>query len=239
MFIFFRNLFVFTLLVGLILAEVFVNTDNLKPNSASSQAQLTSAEQALILSLLQGDVASTTPTAPAATSDFLDIDIPNPSEILRDAQYASGLVYRPLNPNPTTPVVSPTEDYTPPTNPQDLLQTLLPPSASPLYIAYQDGGKAWYYQGNNVLVIFSDETIRSFDKDTGNATTWLQKELAYPPIADSNAIVNYRSNYNAEVVAQTSTWVLMRFPSGGFIKVAKPSYQSIGDLPTVLPGYEQ
>ncbi|MDD5606034.1 MAG: hypothetical protein PHR51_01770 [Patescibacteria group bacterium] len=239
MFKFFRNLFVFTLLIGLILAEVFVNTNQFQPNPANSQRQLTGAEQNTILSILKGGDGSPLPTPQEPSSDFLNIDIPNPSDILRDAQYASGLIYRSLGSTVQTPSLSPADNYLQtPTSAEDILATILPPAGSPLYVAYQEGGKAWYYDGVNVLVIFADETIRSFNKNTGAETTWLQKELAYPPVEDSNAIVNYRSNYNAEIVAQTSTWVLMKFPSGGLLKVAKPTYQSAGDLPEVLPGYE-
>jgi hypothetical protein len=239
MFNFFRNLFVFTLLLGLILAEVFVNTDQFQPSPASSQRQLTSVEQETLLSLLRGGATTPLPTTNESTSDFLDIDIPNPSEILKDAQYASGLIYRPFNNAIQTPLPNPASDYSsPPTNPQEILETLLPANGSPLYVVYQEGGKAWYYEGENVLVILRDETIRSFNKYTGTETTWLQKELAYPPVEDSDSIVNFRSNYNAEVVAQTSTWVFMKFPSGGFIKVAKPSYQTLSELPEILPGYD-
>lgn len=239
MFNFFRNLFVFTLLLGLILAEVFVNTDKFQASPANSGRQLTGQEQEAIISILKG--GDNTPLLPVTepVGNFLSFDIPNPSEILKDAQYVSGLIYRPLSSGLMIPTPTPTTNYSSsPTTPQDLLNTLLPPSTSPLYIAYQDGAKAWYYEGNNVLVIFRNETIGSFDKRLGLETTWLQKELAYPPIEDTNAIVNYRSNYNAEVVAQTSTWVFMKFPSGGFIKVAKPSYQPLGELPEILPGYE-
>lgn len=238
MFNFFRNLFVFTLLFGLILAEVFVNTDQFKPSPASSGRQLTGEEQTMILSILKGGDETPLPPTVEPLGNFLDFDIPNPSEIIKEARTASTLVYRPFNqPTLTPPSPIPTNDYSP-TNSQDLLNTLLPPTTSPLYTAYQDGGQAWYYEGNNVLVIFRNGTISSFDKPTGIETIWLQKELAYPPIMDIDAILNYQLNYNAKVVAQTSTWALMKFPSGGFVKVAKPSYQPLGELPEILPGYE-
>ena len=85
---FFRNFFVFTLLFGLILAEVFVNTDQFHPNPASSGRQLTGEEQEAILSILKGVETSPVPPAEESSPDFIDFDIPNPSEILKDAQYA-------------------------------------------------------------------------------------------------------------------------------------------------------
>ncbi|HCL47436.1 TPA: hypothetical protein DHW58_00390 [Patescibacteria group bacterium] len=96
-------------------------------------------------------------------------------------------------------------------------------------------------------MIFPGDTIRSFNTKTGDETAWLQDRLAYAPVQDAGAIVNYQTNYNAEIVAETKTWVLMEFPSGGVVKVARPQYvsQATGgnpagttyNLPSILPGY--
>ncbi len=234
-----RNIFALFLLLGLIFAELLPTINNFDAIPAKSQSS--SAEQSLLRSLLESSSSS---SASLSNSPFIDINLPqSPSEVSKDMQYSSSLLLGPFqNPSPTAnetllPAASLSQQ-------NQLLQTVLPTIGSELYYAYQDGGKAWYQKGDNVLVIFSDETIRSFNRQTGVANTWLQKELAYAPIDDADAIENYQKNYNAKQVAETSSWVLMEFPSGGVLKVVKPSYATSnkgggtpGNLPSVLPGY--
>lgn len=240
-----RNLIIAILIFGLISIEVFASINNIQPEAAQSQRQLSSQEQSLIQSILEGGALT---SAGQSSLTFVDIDLPgNPGDVSKDAQYSSNIVYRLLNQLGSSSSngessLLPAESTL---NQSQLLQNVLPPLGSELYYAYQDGGKAWYQKGDNVLVIFGDETIRSFNKTTGKSTAWLQKELSYPPIDDPDAITNYQKNYNAVTVAETSQWVLMEFPSGGVLKVLKPSYTTSNtggtfsaNLPNILPGYD-
>ncbi len=235
-----RNLFALFLLLGLVFAEVLPNIRDHQPAPARS------ADNDILSALLSHPVDGTelTTNPPAG---FLDIDLPrDPAEISRDTQGLLGLAYRSSLTPPTNSTYFLSESSATGYQPS-ALDGILPPEGSDLAYAYQDGGRAWYQKGNNVLVIFPDETIRSFNARTGDATVWLQDRLAYAPVQDVDAIVNYQTNYHAEIVAETKTWVLMEFPSGGVVKVARPQYasQAIGgssagttyNLPNILPGY--
>jgi len=235
-----RHLFIAMIFLGLIVAEAVPFLSRLA-SPAESQHQLTSQEQNLILSILQQPNDG---TAPSFVGQFLDLQSPaDPSAVSKDAIISSRLIggtaqYYSLTPTPGSSDSSTIGD---------ILKGVLPPIGSDLYYAYQDGGRAWYQKGSNVLVIFSDESIRSFDTATGSSTTWLQDRLAYPPINDPTTYTNYQKNYNAKIVAETTQWVLMEFPSGGVVKVMKPQYSkataggappsSIYGLPNILPGY--
>jgi len=248
-----RNLFALFLLLGLVFAEILPAVHNYQPTPAHSQ----STQSDVLASLLQN--VSTSTTAQPTIPGFLDIQFPNnPAEVSRDAKTTVNLVYRPTTfpfpPSATSPTSTPTyflsdRPDTTSTYQPSALEGILPPTNSDLAYAYQDGGRAWYQKGTNVLVIFSGNAIRSFNTKTGDETVWLQDRLAYAPVQDANAITNYQQNYNAEIVAETKTWVLMEFPSGGVIKVARPQYASqfVGggsssaknnyNLPSILPGY--
>ncbi|OGB73620.1 hypothetical protein A3K24_02110 [candidate division Kazan bacterium RIFCSPHIGHO2_01_FULL_44_14] len=247
-----RNLFALFLLLGLVFAEVLPAVRNYQPAPAHSQ----STQSDVLASLLQ-NTSVTGPAIQVPTPGFLDIHLPdNPAKIGQDAKATINLVYRPADSfysSPSDTLTAPTASYflsdrsdTEIYQPS-ALAGILPPANSDLAYAYQDGGRAWYQKGTNVLVIFSNDIIRSFNTKTGDETTWLQDRLAYAPIQDVNAIANYQTNYNAEIVAETRIWVLMEFPSGGVLKVARPQYanQSTGgssagttyNLPSILPGY--
>ncbi|MFA5010125.1 MAG: hypothetical protein WC553_02780 [Patescibacteria group bacterium] len=223
---------------GLIIAEGVPLLSKLA-SPAQSERLLTTEEQNIIMSILQkpDEISANT-----FTGKFLDFNIPaDPSQVSRDAVLSSGLIGSTAQLRPLEPL-SNTADGT---IANDILASLLPPVGSDLYYAYQDGGKAWYGKGTNVLVILPNESIRSFDKTTGQENAWLQDRLAYPPISDTSAYENYQKNYNAEIVAQTTQWVLMEFPSGGVVKVMKPQYTTpntgggtIYGLPNILPGYD-
>lgn len=236
----FRNIFALFLLLGLIFAELLPTINNFDATPAKSQSNA-QEEQALLRSLIESSVLN---SSIRSNSNFIDISLPaNPGDVSQDIKNSSDWFYR----LPGLPGTDTTQQTLPAASllqPNQLLQTVLPTLGSELYYAYQDGGRAWYEKGDNLLVIFPDETIRSFNKKTGESTTWLQKELAYPPIDDLEAITNYQKNYNAKQVAETSKWVLMEFPSGGILKVLKPSYttSNTGGIPTglpdILPGYD-
>ena len=216
------------LIGGLVIIEVLSGH-----NAAQSQRTLTPEETGLILSILNGDKKIDPNVVEPIDLPFVQLDLPNsPTEIVETNGSSVGTIYG--QPQPTTP--------TQPQSSQNVLADLLPPIASPLYYAYQDGGRLWYQKAENGLVIFPNEIIQSFNLSTGQSTIWLQERLAKLPISDPNAYTEYQTLYNAKVVAETTTWVLMEFPSGGVLKVYKPSFsqsqtESPDGLPSILPGY--
>lgn len=236
-----RYIFIAMIFGGLVLAEAVPLWSKLA-SPAHSERQLSTAEQSLIMSIINAPESGATVGVNQIGTNFFNFNFPtNPGEIATDALRASSLISGSAQ---MTPVV--------PTSPSstavlgDILQAAIPPLGSDLYYKYQDGGRAWYSRGNNVLVISPNETITSYDTKTGKQTTWLQDRLAYPPISDPTAYTNYQANYRAEIVAETTQWVLMEFPSGVVAKVMKPQYtkstaggspNTIYGLPNILPGY--
>jgi len=225
---------------GLVLAEAVPIWSKLA-SPAQSQRQLNAQEQSLLMSLLQGTAnpEPATSLTPLFDGQFLDFDIPiNPGDISQDAIRASSLIGGSAQMYSVSPTTQAGGDLV-----GSILQGVLPPIGSGLYYAYQDGGRAWYEKGDNVLVMYTNQTIHSFSKKTGQETTWMQDRLAYPPISDPEAYQNYQTNYRAEIVAEANTWVLMEFPSGGLLRVMKPQYAtstapgSITGLPDILPSY--
>lgn len=214
-----KYLFIAMIFSGLVLAEA-VPIWSKVASPAKSQSQFDGPS---IFDILPSDNQVSTPLNP----NFPNLDLPrNPGEILDDLIRSSGMVGSSnlyANPVITLPNSLGSQTTTPV---NEILQGVLPPIGSELYYAYQDGGRAWYERGDNVLVLYTDGSIHSFSKKTGKSTTWMQDRLAYPPINDAGAYTNYQKNYNAEIVAQTDTWVLMEFPSGGLVKVMKPQYSS-------------
>jgi len=93
---------------------------------------------------------------------------------------------------------------------------------TPLTEAYQRGGKTWYGEGPNVVIVFPhSETFASFNKFTGQRIDWLRRQLSYPVINTPGALEDYMQNYGADIVAETNTWYFLKFPSGSYLKVAK------------------
>ncbi len=195
--------------------------------SAQSQRHLNQTETNLLLSILQQPPS--VPTTSESTNSFLDWQItPLPDQVVPKTitPYGSSAIAQLPDPTPSGQVLS----------------EILPPFGTALYYAYQDGGLAWYQKGDDILVIFPDETIRGFNRATGQETTWLQATLAALPITEPGAYEKYQSQYRARVVASTSTWHLMEFPSGGVLKVARvitPVSTPDSNLPAILPGYGQ
>lgn len=202
---------------GLVLAEA-VPIWSKVASPAKSQSQFDS--QALLGLLPTPPTTPISSTIPSYNGKFLDLTLPdNPNKLLDDLIRSSSMVGGSAQMYSFTPAT--------PTNSAaigDILLGVLPPIGSDLYYAYQDGGRAWYERGDNVLVLYADQTIHSFSKKTGKSTIWMQDRLAYPPINDAAAYTNYQKNYNAIIVAETNQWVLMEFPSGGLVKVMKPQY---------------
>jgi len=233
-----KYLFIAMIFSGLVLAEAVPIWSKLA-SPAESQRRLTTDEQTAIMAIFKGTNDTTLTNTLAFSGNFVNFSIPpNPGDISQDAIRSSSLMGGSAQMFSFTPNSSTSSSLI-----SDILQGVLPPIGSPLYYAYQDGGRAWYNRGDNVLVIYSDQTIHGFSKKTGQTTIWMQDRLAYPPITDPDAYVNYQKNYNAEIVAETTQWVLMEFPSGGLVKVMKPQYATtnttgtVSGLPNILPGY--
>lgn len=99
---------------------------------------------------------------------------------------------------------------------------LTPPLNTPLSLAYANGNKPFYADGDNVLVIFSDQTtLKSFYQTTGQESDWLALEMSVPPVNSPNALETYQSKFQGQIVAETKDWVLMKFPNGSYLKVAR------------------
>lgn len=224
-----RSIIPALLIGGLVVIEVLAG--NPISNSAQSQHQLSQNETDLILSILRGETKPEDEQLATSLFPFLELDLPtSPGSVSTDTRGAYGTVIG-------TPITGPTV-AAPDTG--SVLNEVLPPFSSPLFFAYQDGGVAWYSKGTNVLVIFPNETIRSFSTSTGEETDWLQDKLARLPVRDPGAYDSYQTSYKAKIVAETKTWVLMEFPSGGVMKVSKPQYTTspnggIFGLPNILP----
>ena len=222
------------LIGGLIVIEVLAGSTT---PSAQSQHGLSSSETNLIMSILRGEYKQPDQSAlPASETPFLNLELPNLTPLTTQTSQVLGVAVG---------SALPTGGYGS-TDSSTALSDVLPPNGTPLFYAYQDGGQAWYTKGQNVLVIFPNETIQSFNTKTGQSTSWLQDRLALPPVTESGAYQNYQTQYRATIVAETNTWVLMEFPSGGVVKVAKPTVMNmqpfggstIIGLPEILSGYE-
>ena len=139
---------------------------------------------------------------------------------------------------PTTPFVTPDHDpgsINYPTNPNPVpeidkpfIKDIIPPTSTALFDAYLKGARAWYEEDDKVIVKWPDrEIFKSFNKTTGEEIDWLQDRLSYEPLDSFNALSNYINNYHGEIVAETTTWAFVKFPSGGFIKISKPTASTI------------
>lgn len=244
-----RSIFAIALLLGLVTAEFLPNLNATRAYS-NPIPEATIERDNLMSSIISNymDMDYEIPDRSKA-STFIDFDLPTPSDLTGDTMSVIELTSHTLSTSDSDLVLP--NNYTSVPPPSSIINSVLPPLGSPLYYAYQDGARAWYSKDTNVLVIYSDERIKSFSSATGMESSWLRKELLYEPIDDANAIDNYTKNYRAKTVAKTTRWVLMEFPSNGVAKVIKPEFASSnqqttgttiggmanGNLPSVLPGY--
>ena len=219
------HLIFFFLILGVIYAE-FLPTLKSEQNSIAYSKNEPFTQSELILSWLKrGSNPTATNAAVAGEQDFLsDIAIPtNLGVVARDT--ANSLSNNYIAPRTIVGSNSGTGYYSPsssvPTQDQPFIGNVIPPSGTPLFEAYAKGGYAWYDDNDNVIVMMPDNSLRSFLKSDGSETDWQQDRLAYDPISSANALTNYLTNYNGKVVAETKTWVFVKFPSGGFLKIAK------------------
>src|SRR3989338_9545370 len=218
------HLIFFFLILGVIYAEFLPTMQPTQGSTAYSKDEpLTQNE--LILSWLNSS-SDHTATAAAVDQDFIsDITIPaNLGSIAQDT--AASLSYNYSAPNTTAdPNISYANPAAVPTEDQPFVGSIIPPTGSPLFAAYAGGGYAWYSENDNVIVMLPDGSLRSFLKSTGEETNWQQDRLAYDPISSPDALANYLTNYHDKIVAETKIWALVKFPSGGFLKIAKSSGQ--------------
>lgn len=229
------NIVIGVLVLGLIYAELLptVQATNWEAYSAEPSPP---TQSDLLLSFF--DPANKKPlvvTAPAGNVVFVNNISDLPDKLIEVAGEMTGPVsvdYTTATaPLPTSPDSSDTSTATPPAAviykpvpvaDQPFLGDVIPQYGTPLFDAYATGGRAWYQEGNKVVVIFPDsETFRSFDKSTGAQIDWLQDRLSYIPLDSPGALDNYVNNYHGEIVAETKDWALVKFPSGGFLKIAK------------------
>jgi hypothetical protein len=223
-----QNLIAAFLVLGIIYAEL-LPTLKVANSQAYSEAAMEPTQSELLLSFFDpANKKEAIVTAPADKVVFISDISTIPDKLItftkdtRSALYTvatSPLPATAENPNPSAVIVDPT---IPPSD-QPFIGDVIPQSGTPLADAYATGAKAWYQENDNVIVIFADtETFRSFKKSTGEETSWLQDRLSYSPIDSPDALTNYINNYHGEIVAEAKDWVLMKFPSGGFLKIAKP-----------------
>lgn len=173
------------------------------------------------LSELIFDINSVLSPAPALPISTLPPTLPNEID---DSQYS--FTPPPSQISPLTPTL-PTPNPTPEIN-NSITRNIIPPNNTALFEAYTTGGRAWYEENNNVVVKWPDKEIfRSFDKTTGQEIDWLKDRLSYEPLDTPDALSNYINNYHGEIVAETKTWAFVKFPSGGFIKISKPTLSAI------------
>jgi len=227
-----HNLIAAFLVLGIIYAEL-LPTLKIANSEAYSEAALEPTQSELLLSFFDpANKKEAIITAPADKILFISDISTIPDKLITFSKDARSTIYTvassPLpttedNANPSAVIVSPTI----PLIDQPFIGDVIPKSGTPLSDAYMTGGRAWYEEGDNVIVIFADTTtFRSFKKSTGEETSWLQDRLSYTPIDSPGALENYLTNYHGEIVAETKDWALVKFPSGGFLKIAKPASAS-------------
>jgi len=229
-----RNLAVIFLILGVICAELLPNLQSNIASTAYSQADFSLNQSEIITSFLANNSFEQNDDPQLSQNQNTDyITILNnisydPNKLVRDILTSlskdQSTILRPsfisadnnntlLNPTPTTPI---------PATDQPFIGNVIPPAGTPLSDAYSQGGRAWYQENNKVIVQLPDRiTFRSFDKSSGQEIDWLQDRLNYEPLDSPNALDNYIKNYHGQIVAEVQDWALVKFPSGGFIKIAK------------------
>lgn len=235
-----RNLAIIFLVLGVIMAEFLPNINPATNLTAYSQIDALPNQSELLLNFL--DSAEQEVNDLVVTQDMIT-SLENLSNIPIDLTELAVDIIDVLSPAPSSNNIYntiPVPSLSPPINlsvPLDIIQPnptsipeidkpfikdIIPPSDTALFEAYLAGGRAWYEESNKVVVKWPDKEIfKSFDKTTGAEIDWLQDRLSYEPLDSLNALSNYINNYHGEIVAETKTWALVKFPSGGFIKIAK------------------
>lgn len=229
-----NHLIALFLILGVVYAEILPNLRTVPSSIAYSEEIVATTQSEELLSLLQS-VQGTTVNEPYLNNVVFISDLLAPPSDLENilaefsqtivqnvpAELSSGELLYPLT-NPLPEIDSDTSANIPESD-QPYVSDVIPEANTPLFMAYADGGDVFYEETNKVVVRFSDNTFSSYDKYTGEPISWLQDKLALEPISSPNALQNYLTNYRGKVVAETETWALVKFPSGGFLKIAKTS----------------
>ncbi|MBU1092607.1 hypothetical protein KJ836_02980 [Patescibacteria group bacterium] len=215
------------LVLGLVYAEFL---PNLTHSAYSSEAPTPNQSELLLSFFDPANKREANVVAPAGSVVFIQDITEIPDQLINISQKTGSLIS--INyaiTNDKLPVVDNQTPaaiiYQPPTpTSTDILTT---PQNSDLFGAYAVGGRPWYEEDDNIVVIFPDtQSFRSFQKSTGTETDWLQDRLQYAPLDAPGALENYLVNYHGQIVAETETWALVKFPSGGYLKIAKPTQSS-------------
>jgi len=223
-----QNVIIAFLVLGLIYAELLPIVN--PPVQAFTLLDNSPTQSELLLAFLDpNNKQEVAVTASPGTVIFIDktseipnklVDIASNLTTTLNVGYTTSIIPLPDGSGQTPPAAI---IYKPiPVEDQPFIGDVIPKSNTPLFDAYAEGGRAWYQEGDKVVVIFPDtQAFHSFQKSTGQETDWLQDRLNYAPIDSPGALENYTTNYHGEIVAETSTWALVKFPSGGFLKIAK------------------
>lgn len=234
-----RNLAIIFLVLGVIMAEFLPNINPATNLTAYSQIDALPNQSELLLNFLDSaekEVNDLVVTQNMITSlenlsnvpidltelavDIIDVLSPAPSNNIYDTIPMPSLS-PPINLSVPLDTIQPNPTSIPEID-KPFIKDIIPPSDTALFKAYLVGGRAWYEEDNKVVVKWPDKEIfKSFDKSTGAEIDWLQDRLSYEPLDSFNALNNYLNNYHGEIVAETTTWALVKFPSGGFIKISK------------------
>ena len=233
-----RNLAIIFLVLGVIMAEFLPNINPATNLTAYSQINALPNQSELLLDFLDSAEKETANlklaqntinslenlnTTPTNLADLV-FDINN---VLSPTQTDTPLTTLP----PKTLFKTEGAEYLTTSTPEidkPFIKDIIPPSDTPLFKTYLAGAKAWYEENGKVIVKWPDvEIFKSFDKTTGSEIDWLQDRLSYEPLDSFNALANYINNYHGEIVAETATWAFVKFPSGGFIKISKPTTSAI------------
>jgi len=229
-----NHLIALFLILGVVYAETLPNLRTTTGSIAYSEEIVAPTQSEELLSLLQSAQGATVNEPYLNNVSFIDelLTPPsNPETILAEfsqtiilnvlPESSPGELLYPLT-NPL-PEIQPDSTTAIPPSDQPYISDVIPQANTPLFMAYADGGIAFYEENNKVVVRFPDNTFSSYDKYTGEPLSWLQDRLALEPIDSPDALQNYLTNYRGKIVAETETWALVKFPSGGFLKIAKIS----------------
>ncbi|HAR54715.1 TPA: hypothetical protein DCR79_00260 [Patescibacteria group bacterium] len=238
------NIILAMLVLGLVYAEFLPTLST--PEAAYSSIAATPNQSELLLSFFNPtNKREATVVAPAGSVIFIQdiaevpdklINIAEKTGSLLSIDYAVATDKLPLSNDQSPAAII----YQPPVTDTSNTSSFSAPPDSALIEAYTAGGFNWYEEGDQVIVIFpSTQSFRSFQKSTGTETNWLQDRLQYAPLDAPGALENYLVNYHGQIVAETTTWVLVKFPSGTYLKIAKPTGNQSASTPTSGPFFAQ
>lgn len=240
-----QNLLAIFLILGIVYAEFLPTLQPTTLSTAYSQEDFAPNQSELLLEFLNDNQTEELSVANASldlnlyqVSDSLSSLLGDISEdpnislyvsqpIVNDPSipaFATPLQNQPSLWNNDEPIVNetPLPAFAVPIQDQPFVNNIIPQIGTPLFDAYTQGGRAWYQENGKVIVNFPDQiTFRSFQISTGEEISWLQDRLNYDALDSPNALKNYLTNYHGVIVAETETWALVKFPSGGFIKISK------------------